>query len=71
MAQVKVLNNGSELDETNIAGLTWTLGESLYIGETTPTLDDAKLTNPLTPSVYAITVVIVDTVIYDGPVTIA
>ena len=75
--QIKILNNGTELIETNIGGLTWTVGEALWVGSIgvspfTEELGDLKgEVDALLPGVYAVTVVIVDTVIYDGPVTIS
>lgn len=65
---VTIRVNGTVLDETNFAvGNTgWDIGESLFIGESTPTLDDnsADVTN-LGAGDYSLTVTIIETVIYD------
>jgi hypothetical protein len=75
--QIKILIDGEELDKTHIADLGWSIGESLWIGgdgtlANFPKLEDDKdQLFALDPGTYSITVVIIDTVIYDNPITIA
>ncbi len=70
---VTIRVDGAELSETGLfAGNTgWEIGESLYIGDTPPTLDDSAAdVTPLIAGDYSITVTIVATVIFDGTMTV-
>ena len=66
---VKIRCNGTLLTETGIStGNTgWEVGESLYIGGATPTLDDnASDLIALAPADYSISVTVMNTVIFDN-----
>ncbi|KYK22913.1 hypothetical protein AYK21_03385 [Thermoplasmatales archaeon SG8-52-2] len=72
-ANVVIRLNGTVLDESgfNIANTGWEIGESLYIGNSNPTLDDTRGdVIALDGADYSITVTILDTVIYDDKVTV-
>ena len=77
--QIKILNNGTVLAQTNLTiPFGWTIGKALWIGgndatleQNEPDLNDKKADLvALDPGKYTITVVILDTVVYDSPVTI-
>jgi FlaG/FlaF family flagellin (archaellin) len=70
---VTIRCNGRELDESNFfAGNTgWELGESLFIGDATPTLDDnGGDVTALTAGDYSVTVTLIKTVIYEDTVKV-
>jgi len=72
-ANVVIRLNGTVLDESgfNIANTGWEIGESLYIGNSNPTLDDVRGdVIALDGASYSITVTILDTVIFDDKVTV-
>ena len=64
--------NGTELSDDNLTGnIGWEVGESLYIGGSTPTLYDGELeVGALYPGDYIVTVTIIDTVVYDDLIVI-
>lgn len=65
--------NGTELTEGGLAvgNDGWDVGESLYIGNAVPALDDnSNDVNQLGPGDYSITVTIIETVIYDDIVKV-
>ncbi|KYK32984.1 MAG: hypothetical protein AYK22_06690 [Thermoplasmatales archaeon SG8-52-3] len=65
--------NGTELTEGALAvgNDGWDVGESLYIGNAVPALDDnSNDVNQLGPGDYSITVTIIETVIYDDIVKV-
>ncbi len=69
---VTIRLNGTVLAENNIEGNTsWEEGESLYIGGSTPTLDDDPLdVEPLSPGDYLVTIIIKETVVFDDSIKI-
>jgi len=69
---VTIRLNGTALDENNLVGNTgWEVGESLYIGGSTPTLDDDEsAVNQLGLGTYFVTVIIMEIIIFDDTVTI-
>lgn len=69
---VTIRLNGTALSENQLEGnIGWEVGESLYIGGNTPILDDDEsAVGPLGPGDYAITVTIIETVIFDDVITI-
>jgi len=69
---VTIRLNGTVLPESNLEGNTgWEVGESLYIGGSTPILDDEEsAVDPLNSGDYTITITIIETVIFDDIVTI-
>jgi flagellin-like protein len=70
---VTVRLNGIELDESgfNPTNTGWEIGESMYIGNSNPTLDDTRGdVLSLDGAEYSITVTIIDTVIFDDSVSI-
>ena len=72
-ANVVIRLNGTVLDESgfNIANTGWEIGESLYIGNSNPTLDDVRGdVIALDGADYSITVRILDTVIFDDKVSV-
>jgi len=72
-SSVTVRLNGTVLDETGFTPTNtgWELGESMYIGGSTPTLDDRRGdVTTLHGADYSITVTIMDTVIFEDLVTI-
>ena len=65
--------NGTEMLETGLAGgnVGWDVGESLYIGNAVPALDDnSNDITQLAPGDYSITVTVIETVIYDDIVKV-
>jgi FlaG/FlaF family flagellin (archaellin) len=65
--------NGTALDESGIdpANTGWELGESIYIGNSNPALDDSRGdVLALGGADYSITVTIMDTVIFDDKVKV-
>ena len=69
---VTIRLNGTALAENDLEGNTgWEVGESLFIGGSTPTLDDEESAiGPLGPGSYSITVTIIETVVFDDSITI-
>ena len=69
---VTVRNNGTILTYTYSGHGYWEVGGSLYIGNGTVAItDNAGWMQPLGAGTYSITVVILDTVIYDNSIKIA
>jgi len=69
---VRIILNGEELSDDNLTGnLGWEEFENLYIGGNPPVLDD-DLSNVdiLEPGDYQITIIILETVIFDDEVRI-
>ena len=70
LANIRINLNGSTLAETNLAD-GWQVGDSFFIGGSTPAIDDdASEVGALGVGSYSITVVIMDTVVYDNAVSI-
>ena len=69
---VKIKINGTELSDDNLTGnIGWEEDESLYIGGNPPILDDKLLNvDELEPGDYQITVIILETVVYDDVIKI-
>lgn len=70
---VTVRLNGRVLDESGFlpTNTGWELGESMYIGDATPTLSDVRSAVTGLPAAdYSLTVTIIKTVIYDDLFTI-
>jgi hypothetical protein len=68
---VTIRVNGSEMTKTDLNVSNWTIGSSIYIGGSTPRLDDSSSeTTALGPGTYLITVVIDRIVIYDDEIMI-
>ncbi len=65
--------NGPALDESGLAGgnIGWDIGESLFIGDAVPTLADVgSHVTQLPAGDYAVTITIIETVIYDDTLTV-
>ncbi len=71
-SSIAVRLNGTLLDEALLAGNTaFEVGESLYIGGATPTMDDdASAVTALVSTDYSITITIIETVIYDDMISV-
>ena len=70
-SNVTIRLNGTILDKSALAGnIGWEVGESLYIGNSDPVLDDKSYIGTLGEGNYTITVIILDTVVYDGLIKI-
>jgi flagellin-like protein len=70
---VTIRLNGTILDETgiNVGNTGWDIGESLFIGNVIPIIDDLSSdVTQLGVGDYSITVTIIKTVIYDDIVTV-
>jgi hypothetical protein len=68
---VTIRLNGTVLIETGLTATNWDVGGSLFIGDNTPTLDDtASEVNALVSDSYSITVIIAETVIYEGEIKV-
>jgi parallel beta-helix repeat protein len=69
---VTIRLNGTALEEIKLVGNTgWEVGESIFIGGSTPVLDDEESNvNQLSPGSYFITVIIKEIVIFDDLITI-
>ncbi|UCF49966.1 MAG: type IV pilin N-terminal domain-containing protein [Thermoplasmatales archaeon] len=70
---VTIRLNGTILDETgiNVGNTGWDIGESLFIGDVIPVIDDLSSdVTQLGVGDYSITVTIIKTVIYDDIVTV-
>ena len=70
---VTVRVNGTAMLETGLTATDWAIGGSLYVGYTAPNpvIDDtASDVGPLPANTYSVTVIISETVIFDGAVRV-
>lgn len=69
---VRILLDGKKLSDDNLTGnIGWVEGETLYIGGSPPTLDDVEEdVDTLKPGDYLVTVIILETLIFEDSVQI-